>query len=347
MPDELKHSFERILKAYRTEKEMPLKGNALARFITHDVRNLIQSNVGNEFLVSSSVGKGNWAEVPWVAIFDVTITKSARKGYYPVYLFSADGKRVYLSLNQARHEVFRDYGAKVDSILLARAEEARNMLEPFASEDLFEGVLDLGSDSDLPTGYSAGNILAFEYMVGDIPSDEVLVRDLHRILSLYRAYIAARNGLVDLVGEEIPDSITPGEEAKRYRWHRRAERNRKLSKDAKKFHGYRCQVCQFDFERQYGDLGHEYIEAHHIVPLAELLKELEPVVLDPKLDFVVVCSNCHRMLHRVKPVLHPKDLREQLASLWELEIRGTPPTGSELPVTHPHNHQGQEELLDV
>jgi 5-methylcytosine-specific restriction protein A len=34
-------------------------------------------------------------------------------------------------------------------------------------------------------------------------------------------------------------------------------------------HGNSCQVCKFDFHTQYGDLGHEYIEAHHLMLIAE------------------------------------------------------------------------------
>jgi hypothetical protein len=50
--------------------------------------------------------------------------------------------------------------------------------------------------------------------------------------------------------------------------------------------------------------------------LDQELKELEPIILDPKTDFVVVCSNCHRMLHRTKPVLAPSELIKRLSKPW-------------------------------
>ncbi len=40
--------------------------------------------------VAASVGKGNWAAVPWVAFFDTRQTRSAQKGVYPVIHFSPD-----------------------------------------------------------------------------------------------------------------------------------------------------------------------------------------------------------------------------------------------------------------
>ncbi len=58
-----------------------------------------------------------------------------------------------------------------------------------------------------------------------------------------------------------------------------------------------CRVCGFSFVEAYGDLGQGFIEAHHIVPVADQDGEVE-VKVD---DLILVCSNCHRMLHRKRP----------------------------------------------
>ena len=312
----LRAGLQRVLSEYQEAKLEDFKDNALANFIRDDLCQIIQKVVGDSYLVDASPGKGNWAHVPWVSIFDPAITTSARVGYYPVFLFSSKGSRLYLSLNQARFEVKEEFGTQYKEVLSSRAEVARGLLRNFVTESLYEGFLNLESEDDLPVGYSVGNILSIEYKSGSLPADEVIVSDIHKILSLYRNYIALRSGNIDSDNEEIPEDISTGEEKKKYRWHRRAERNQKLSKDAKKFHGYTCQICKFDFEKQYGELGSKYVEAHHITPMAELLKELEPIVLDPKTDFVVVCSNCHRMLHRTKPVLAPSELIKRLSKPW-------------------------------
>ena len=54
---------------------------------------------------------GRWAHVPWVGLFDPAITDGAQHGFYIVYLFSADMKRVYLSINQGTTEVKDELGA--------------------------------------------------------------------------------------------------------------------------------------------------------------------------------------------------------------------------------------------
>jgi 5-methylcytosine-specific restriction protein A len=48
---------------------------------------------------------------------------------------------------------------------------------------------------------------------------------------------------------------------------------------------------------------------HHIKPLSELDGEIE---VDPIMDLMPVCANCHSMLHRVTPALQPAELFEMI-----------------------------------
>ncbi len=74
------------------------------------------------------------------------------------------------------------------------------------------------------------------------------------------------------------------------------ERSPRLRQKALEIHGYKCQACNFDFEIAYGSWGKEFAEVHHIKPLAEL--KGEKYKTNPKNDLAVLCSNCHRMIHR-------------------------------------------------
>ena len=73
-------------------------------------------------------------------------------------------------------------------------------------------------------------------------------------------------------------------------------RNRQIAEDRKRFDKYTCQVCKLRFEDRYGELGRNYAEAHHIVPL----HKLDDVVETRLEDLITVCANCHRMLHRME-----------------------------------------------
>lgn len=95
--------------------------------------------------------------------------------------------------------------------------------------------------------------------------------------------------------------------------HLQRERNVKLIElSKKKFikkHGHLyCEVCGFDFEKTYGDLGKKFIEAHHVKPVSEMA-ENEKTSID---DIVMVCSNCHSMIHRKKPWLTVDRIKEIL-----------------------------------
>jgi len=75
-------------------------------------------------------------------------------------------------------------------------------------------------------------------------------------------------------------------------------------------YGCKCAICGFDFEAQYGEVGKEFIEVHHIVPISSTEGEHD---VDPINDLIPVCSNCHSILHRRRPEPYlPEDVRLML-----------------------------------
>lgn len=87
------------------------------------------------------------------------------------------------------------------------------------------------------------------------------------------------------------------------------ERNLKARKKCIEHYGYKCQVCGFDFEKIYGQLGKNYIHVHHIIPLSEIKESYE---VNPIKDLIPVCPNCHAIIHRTKPALTVKILKGHL-----------------------------------
>ncbi|WP_345886975.1 hypothetical protein [Shewanella algae] len=73
--------------------------------------------------------------------------------------------------------------------------------------------------------------------------------------------------------------------------------------------GASCQICNFDFEHTYGELGRGFIHVHHRVDLA-LADSTRQV--DPKTDLIPVCPNCHAMLHTETPAMAPETLKAQM-----------------------------------
>ncbi len=60
-----------------------------------------------------------------------------------------------------------------------------------------------------------------------------------------------------------------------------------------------CEACGFDFKDAYGEYGEGFCEVHHIQPLSKA----DGIVVTELKDLAIVCSNCHRIIHRSEPML--------------------------------------------
>ena len=93
---------------------------------------------------------------------------------------------------------------------------------------------------------------------------------------------------------------------------RSRERSPRLRSAALRIHGYKCQVCGFAFEEVYGKWGRNFAEVHHMQELSTAPDE--GLEVDPCRDMAVVCSNCHRMIHRkAKRALTLNELKDIIA----------------------------------
>ena len=101
-----------------------------------------------------------------------------------------------------------------------------------------------------------------------------------------------------------------GEGAEHYAKHIKRERDPKVVRLAKarrwkEKKAFACDVCEFDFAKTFGEHGAGYIEAHHTIPV----HQMQPGHKTKITDLALVCSNCHRMLHTMKPLIDIKQLK--------------------------------------
>ncbi len=106
---------------------------------------------------------------------------------------------------------------------------------------------------------------------------------------------------------EIEEEYYEGE--KKERWSVYYERNPKARKECLQHHGYSCKICGFDFASVYGETGKNYIQVHHLNPMATIKKKYK---INPINDLIPVCANCHVMLHIGKEALTPEALKERM-----------------------------------
>lgn len=71
--------------------------------------------------------------------------------------------------------------------------------------------------------------------------------------------------------------------------------------------GYTCSVCGFNFEKEYGEIGKEFIEVHHSLQVSKMGAGH---IVDPIKELFPVCPNCHSMLHKKDPPFSIDELKE-------------------------------------
>ncbi|OBT02704.1 hypothetical protein A9257_20800 [Vibrio cyclitrophicus] len=111
--------------------------------------------------------------------------------------------------------------------------------------------------------------------------------------------------------EDVDDFESDYEGKPILRLHKSRERSAKLVRKKKqqviKETGkLECEVCSMDFKSVYGELGANFAECHHKNHL-NLRYENRETKLS---DLAIVCSNCHRMLHRKRRWLDVEALKE-------------------------------------
>lgn len=85
------------------------------------------------------------------------------------------------------------------------------------------------------------------------------------------------------------------------------ERNENAREECLRYYGYTCIICGFNFERFYGRFAYKIIEVHHKRPLYTIKSDYN---VNPKVDLVPVCPNCHRVIHHRTPPYEIEELKQ-------------------------------------
>jgi hypothetical protein len=115
---------------------------------------------------------------------------------------------------------------------------------------------------------------------------------------------------VELDEEEFPEGKTLTRLHKYKERHSEAAKKKK-AKVLSEVGALICEACSFDFLKVYGLLGDGFAECHHLIPVSSL----ESGHVTRFEDLAIVCSNCHSMLHRSRPMLSVTELRELINSI--------------------------------
>lgn len=164
--------------------------------------------------------------VPWIAVLDPDVTKTAQEGLYVVYLYRRDLLRLYLSMNQGTTQHLRNAekkglkGVTAQNAALNELAKESALLREGLSNSALAGLVDkIDLDAKgyfLPRGYELGNVAAIEYDLTQLPDDSELSSDLTRLLGLYancveikQEILATQPGLIHTsagAANDVPNS---------------------------------------------------------------------------------------------------------------------------------------------
>jgi len=273
------------------------------------------------YKIEGSVGQGNIAEIPWICIYDRSITTKAANGFYIVYLFRPNIKKVFLSLNFGWTQ-FRKIKDKKPTVSRTNALlDIQNKV--YIAQQLLKNIntfkttnFDIDLSSELAEGYQKGSICHIEYELGNIPDTKELKSNLEDMLFLYTELkkligkavfdiqgIAPEKDYQDLslLNKQIVKTpkgkiarkepigiINDGKE----RWPRDAD----IAAEAKDNAMYCC-----EFDRSHTTFVHkkskkQYVEAHHLIPM-QFQNDFSDVSIDVPENIISLCPTCHRAFH--------------------------------------------------
>lgn len=183
---DLKQLLQTVFSNYpsRNPKEIQFKDNQLVKLLNKGLNGVDNASIflAETFISKGSAGQGVWAAVPWIGLFDSDIASSAKKGFYIVYLFSADLTKAYLSLNQGWSFYHNTYGVKAGLTNISKVSKYWRHTLIFKTNRMSTSPIDLRASNyagtRLPEGYERGNILSIEYEANKLPENSILLNDL-------------------------------------------------------------------------------------------------------------------------------------------------------------------------
>jgi hypothetical protein len=157
--------------------------------------------------VAGKDSTGSYSRVPWVRFANRQLSKNPREGWYVVYLFAEDGSEVALSLNQGT-QVWDGVGmrSRPEASIRRRSDWARAQVSAaISARPRSATTITLGT-GDKSRAYAAGNVVAYRYPQGGVPSNDHLGDDLLDMAELLQLVYRAQASM-PVPGDPAPEIV--------------------------------------------------------------------------------------------------------------------------------------------
>lgn len=207
----LQSYLEKILAEYTSAKMEAFAGHSLGTLFRQTLPAELKALpfIDEQYKVQGSVGQGNWAAVPWLAILDKRITETTQHGEYVVYLFAEDMSAVYLTFNQGVTKPIQEKGRRDGYAYLRDRKEALLDLLALTNMNKDENIRLV--DSGLGQDYQVSTVAYVKYERGNVPNDEQLIQDLENVIEDYRLYVETVPPTIDDEANDEEVELLPQE----------------------------------------------------------------------------------------------------------------------------------------
>ena len=113
MTDDLGVALARFMELFKETPGQQFSGEHPAYLALRNAAQRIESLLPRRLAgasVKPSVGQGNWASVPWIAVLHPAVTSSTQEGVYPVLLFHPDMESVEVTIAQGVTKLKQTFG---------------------------------------------------------------------------------------------------------------------------------------------------------------------------------------------------------------------------------------------
>jgi hypothetical protein len=188
----ISQNWEHYRAGKTTNKEHPMH-----KLVVDEIPDVLESWTLNssKYKFVGSDGQGNILRTPWFATLNLEVTDSATKGYYLVYLISADLKTLVLAIGFGANQFEKQYGRgkKFFDALGTAVVNMRINSEHLMAKSLTQSkfrtnskpvLLDESGDYHL-RAYEQCSIYSLSYDINDLPSEAELKSDYLEYVTLY------------------------------------------------------------------------------------------------------------------------------------------------------------------
>lgn len=327
------NKFKYILENYLMQKKLPLANNSLAREIRNKLPELLSIEINRaDYSFKGSVGQGQWAEIPWICMFNEKVSSKTTEGIYIAILFKSDMSGFYITINQGWTFFKEKYGTQNGRLKIK--EVSQILADKISNSEFLKGEINLNSKKELAQGYELGTVYSKYYSLDSLPTEEQLKKDLKKFVAMldkvnslitekrsfkdyYSELLSVDDGLFFEVREESSDYILsfekqlvvvddftdidemePTEKKEPIidsTGKKRWPRDSKIAAAAIKKAHFRCEFDGAHESFISNISGESYNEAHHLIPMNK--QELFNYSLDKIANIKSLCPNCHRAIH--------------------------------------------------